>query len=528
MDFVRWLDHLHFHRLVPRNALYYRRALVMRKLLLGTCAAVAGLSAIALSNAQGLINEIWNPYIHGGYWGGGTAIQTILDQATVLPTGASARRSLSDKLSDFLTIADFLATGQTTAQLTSGAIDAQPAISAMLVAGVAAILPCGTYRLDEPIATISTSTSVILRGAGRGCVTFNVTFAAGNVIQAGVAGATGLGVQGMSVGGFKMVAIVTRTSGAGIAVGTHYDADFSDFSFDGPWSDEVIVQGNGGASARTHIHDFRLGSVSGTTTGACIRIISYANDTRINQGGANRCNQGLVLTSGSGTSLTDFDIFGSVASGVSVNPSSANGDNVNAFYVNGAVYSDTSGGNDWEFIGTGPTTDIHLTNVWGGAAGSLITGGVATIVSALAGLVVTNTNLDGLTISSGHFHDNGGNGILIGAGKNISIDAGTQVWNNDSIANVGPGYTTCTTPGYDGIVVTGTADWVKIIGASSGKGGYFGEALGWTNCQRYGIYVGSGTGDTRHITLIGTQNPNNQTGNFQMPTGTYIVNTGNL
>ncbi len=416
-----------------------------------------------------------------------------------------------------------LAETQRPDSLVAGTVDATPAINAALSKG-AAFLPCGTYRLDSAPLALG-STGRFLRGAGRGCVTLNVTFATGDVISLGQMGAAGLGPEGLSTGGFRLVAAVPRSSGAGVAVGTGYGSEVSDIAFEGPWADEIRVQGNGGTASRTFIHNFRLGTVAGTTGGACLRVVGYANDVRVQDGGMNRCGTGVVITNGSGIQLGNVDVFGSVSQGVLVNPSAANRENVNALYTNGPVFADTSGSNGWELAGDAPITDVHLSEAWGSGSGTAIQPDGATIItSAASGLVTSNPAVNGLSITSGHFHHNGGVGVLLGAGKNITIDPATQVFNNGVTSQNGPA---CAKAEHDGIRIGPAADWVTVIGARSGTGGYMAQAAGLPNCQRYGLYAGSGTDSLRHLTIIGVQAPGNQVGGTQMPAGPGIVGLAN-
>jgi len=370
----------------------------------------------------------------------------------------------------------------------SGLHDATPAVAAAINAAGGAVLPCGIYRFDHPLPPLDRD-GALLRGISRACTSLKVNFAVGDFIQIGQpAGTPGLGPKNIDLGDFTITAMVPHISGAVIDVLTHYDALISRFSVDGAFGDEMVVQGNGGASALTKISDFRLGSTASSTTGACLKLTSYANDTYVSTGSFINCKHSFYADYASGIYLSQLSGFGATDHGFVFTPGA--GQNINGLFVD-TVLSDTSALSDWAFLGTGPITEVRLSGAWGGGAGSVIdyAKNIVTQTTASAGLALLNPAINGFTVLNGHFHGSGGPGILIGGGTHILIGPGTEAIMNNTL----PGGTAS---GID--VISGAAD-VLILGVHAGAGGYMQADARLANRQRYGINIAPDTGSNLRV-----------------------------
>ncbi len=397
----------------------------------------------------------------------------------------------------------------------SGQRDASPAVAAAIIAAGGAILPCGTYRFDTPLPALDTD-GALLRGTSRACTSLSINFAEGDFIQIGQpAGTAGLGPKTIDVGDFTITTAVPHIRGAAIDVLTHYDAIISRFSVDGSFGDELIVRGNGGASALTKISDFRLGSTTGSTTGACLKLTGYANDTYVSAGSFINCKQSFYADDASGIYLSQLSGFGATDNGFVFAPGA--GQNINGLFVD-TVLSDTSTLSDWAFLGTGAITEVRMSGAWGGAAGSLINYGkhIVTQTTASAGLALLNSAINGFTVLNGHFHGSGGSGILIGGGHHILIGPGTEAVMNNTL----PGGTAS---GID--IASGSAD-VLILGVHAGAGGYMQTDAGLPNLQRYGVNVAAGAGT--NIRLLDNDLTGNIVGSLYSGAESKVVVHGNI
>ncbi len=341
--------------------------------------------------------------------------------------------------------------------LGSGRIDATGALDRALSAGPVA-LPCGVYRLDRPPAPIRQSGGHALRGASSGCVTLELAYPSGD----------GLVFEGTSwalLEGMTISTTLPHGAGAAIQVKGSYATTIRDVVLTGSFQDMLVVDG----ANTTRLVD---SDMHGRASHACITIDGHAVDTFVAQTNLNGCGSGVLITDASGVQLDNMDIVSSIGAGVSVQP--VQGKNVNALFAN-QVWSDTSGTDGWSFAGSGPITEIYLSNVW---ASSSIKG---------SGMVLANPRLDGFSVVNLHAHHNHSHGLDIQAGTHVTIGTGSHFVMNG-----------CGTPGrpcplsrqaYNGINVAANVSDLTIIGVFSGDGGYMEKDAAFLNGQSYGLFI---------------------------------------
>lgn len=417
------------------------------------------------------------------------------------PTFVAATPKAADALTTdapLLPVPQHFVTPGQVALLGTGTIDATPAINAGLASGPL-MVPCGLYSLHEPLAPINRDGAALI-GISRACVTLRADFSAGDAITLGAVGGPGLGPKFTELRGFTLLAGVPHTSGTGIRVGTHYDASIDEVNISGSWGDGITVHG-GGAGAITRIHHFWMGAITGSSGGACIRLVAFAIDTYISQGNTNQCVNALRVDSASGVYADHLDFYGSTGTGILFDPSAAAGDRVFGAWLT-TVLSDTSTLDNLLLGGEGALSDLHLVNSW---FSSSRTG---------HGIAVTNPALNALDLVTTKILNNHSDGIKILAGKHISIGAGSRVEMN-SRGGAGLG---------NGITIGPAASYITIMGAASGPGGTI-EAQDVVNQQAYGLAVAAGV---THLIVQGNQMDGNITGGCSIEaTGATVHVAGN-
>ena len=394
--------------------------------------------------------------------------------------------------------AEFLAEGQTQAQLTSGTIDAQPVIAAMVLAQGVAVLPCGTYSLAKPLILATNGSGV--QGASVGCVTLNVTFPAGDIITI-----TG---QRVRLQDLTINAAVQRTAGAVIHMAASYETEVGRIAVTGPHGGDAIL---GDGSVESHVHDIdcrpavqpKAGSyVSVSGPGACIHAVNTALDLLADHVSSYAWAYGLQLTSASGVVVSTADFMGG-KNGVLFDPPT--GTKLWAVHLTD-VQADTSSLDGLLLGGAGFITDVQIDNLWSSNS------------QLAAGIDFNNPNINGVQIVSPNILYNHTHGILINQGKNIQISSATVQGNSKQGSAL-----------YHGLTVSGqaTADQITILGGHFGPGG-IDVANGNPPLQGYGIaVVALGGTETRHITIMGAQAVGNVTGGFNVPAGANVVMLGN-
>jgi hypothetical protein len=355
-------------------------------------------------------------------------------------------------------------------------------------------VPCGTYLLSTNPNAI-TANGVKLIGAGRDCVTIKSPTTSGNVFAIGDGTAL---PNAVALSGFELMATATHTSGAAILVTHALDADIHDveITYDGTHTfyNDYEVEG----STVVHLHDFYFGRASN----ACILLgnVTLTQDTFISQGMLDTCEYGWEPVNTSGIYMHDVDAINSSSSGMFVNP--GNGDKVFATFLR-AVLSDTSNAHNWLFqsSGTGFTANFNCTDCWGSSS---VTGTGVFLNDANSGAIT----FDGL-IATNNYHQ----GVVISAaGGPVIIGAKSQICGNSQAGSAS----------YDGIYVGSNINDVML------NGSIFGACNQIANNQRYGVNVGSGTGD--YITIANDILTGNVTGPISFnATGAHnIVSTPTL
>ena len=360
---------------------------------------------------------------------------------------------------------DYIAAGQTPAQLYSGAIDASPALSAALSAGMVRP-PCGTYRLDEPVVVTGGSSKFYLDGGSPGCVTFNVTFVAGDIFGLHT-------VQRGRVREITVNAVVQRTSGAVFHLFETYDFQSTGVVFQGSHGgDGWLLDG----ANTTHIerYDCRppVAFVVGTYgAGACIHGINNAADAHISHGNSASWHYGQQWTWASGIYVDNID---NVLSGNALvfDPSYVAGQSV--FGANfTSFYGDTSKGDNFLFQGDGWITDIQLNSPW------------ASNSQSANGFAVNNPRVDGLQISTPTILGNFAAGLSLLQGTNITAVGAHSFYNSRAGSNL-----------WDDIYIGPNVLSAAVEGASVGSGGTQ-RALGAVPYSRWGLNApGGGSGQT--------------------------------
>lgn len=419
---------------------------------------------------------------------------------TVTPSGGTSALSNADREATRDTVLNHLSAGQTAAQARDGSIDITSALAAALAGSQEVGIPCGTYRLNGLLPTI-TRNGTVIKGAGRSCVTVLIYSTSGNVITVGSGGSNTVGVEGFQISGIKFYAAATRTSGAVISLNVTYAATIRDVDMAGPIYDGITVIGNSGTGqAINRIEDFVLANAGR----ACIRVTGGAVDTFVSRGNFQGCNKGMLVDDANGLYADHLDAFNSGSYAYHFTPSASANQSVQHLWMT-AMLGDTSASHNWVFDGDGKIADIHCLACWASSSA----GG--------SGFYLSNATLDQASFDGGTTATNNSqHGFAIAAGSNITLN--NVVAEMNSMAGSGQ---------YDGIVVTSAPDWVTVTTSRSGQGGSIPQNTGHANWQRYGLNLGSGTDNVRHLTIMGNQYRQNVTGGSQVPSGTSIVNLGN-
>jgi len=434
----------------------------------------------------------------------------------VIALGGTSSRTASERAADWRGPADYLAAGQTEAALTSGAINAAPAIQAAWAAN-SARLPCGSYRLDGPLVAPGFNTALL--GESEGCVRFLVNFPTGDVITVpSVAG-------NVRISGIQFLTSVVRTSGAAVHVIGAGSTTIRDIKMEktdnGLWFDGILI---GGGANVTRISGLYLAN----TTNDCIRVENRSVDTYLRDINTAACNIGVRLRSASGVYLHDLDLVGSGSIGFLIDPAVANGDSVDAV-MGDTVLSDTSGGTGIAFVGTGRITEINIVNLWSSDSG---TSNVFTpqqvLNSPSSGLVIDNEMVNGVTLTAPRFKGNGAHGVDIIHGTNITMTGAQSLMNGAAYGTVPSGGGAAGTTRYNGFQIGGQVTNLLLMGPIGGPGGWE-LGAGLPIKQGYGLFrTLTGTGG-QTVTVIGGQFNGNVIGPYLLPAaaGDHIVDLGN-
>lgn len=406
---------------------------------------------------------------------GGSITGVDVSGAPATASGALSSRSLSSRAADMLTPADFLSSGQTEASLRGEGMDAAPSITQALAKG-AAFLPCGRYRLDTPI--VYPSTPALLQGMSPACVTVAINFAAGDVV-------TSSSTSRSEIANVVFAGRVPRTSGAVVKLTGTYGFTLRNVGFDGYRFQDIVL--NGANTTKILDGDHRPGTsdVCVTLTGTSVQAV----DTFIRATNLAGCRIGLHLDNASGVYLSDMDILASQTNAVLINPAASLNQNVNAVRARNILADTTVGGAGFLITGDGPVSEIHLESAWASGSGQTANG---TFPTPYPGLLANNPNLDGMTLANFYGHHNAGQAIDIEAGQHIKLTSPMACMNGVTASNQ-----------YDGIVVGEGVSFITISDHTVGECGFMKRVAGFTNQQRYGLFVNNTT--NQFISIIGGQ-----------------------
>ncbi len=368
---------------------------------------------------------------------------------------------------------------QTWKRFAAGSVDAAPVINRALASG-SVVLPCGSYRISSPVTGLSTDGRV-LRGLGPGCVTLKVVFPAGDVIRI-VGGASFVTVENLTI-----EADVARTQGAMIKVASGFHARISDVMITARGSgipfDGIVVDG----ANTLGVDDVEIRGA----TRYGYHLTGHATDISIMRSNVVGSATAIDVDDASGVWLTNMDLIGSSGTGVWIHPTGT-GAFVNALYATG-VWTDSGAGNGWEFGGSGSISEVHLTGCWAASSGTTN----KAIAAARDGILIDGPGVDGLSIENTEVLNNGGFGIDIASGRDVSVLDTNVRMNSMFVAGR-----------YDGIRVGGATTNVRIENNFSGDGGFVQGMLKARNHQRYGVSIAPSSA-TAIITMIGNQTSGN-------------------
>ncbi len=423
--------------------------------------------------------------------------------AFVIAVRGTFARTLSEFMGDMPGPASYLTTGQTEAELISGAIDASPAINAALATG-SVTLPCGNYKLGEPL--IFTTDNQAIRGMGQ-CTKLMTTFLGGDVIYAQARSYS-------TVRDLQIEADVVRTTGATIDfIGT----------FHGKVDNVMLTVANGGlhhhgielqTANTTRISDVEMRGGNGDGYYLTGPGNAPTEDAYITNSNTSGFLHGMEIDSASGINLWGLDLLSSTGDGFLVDPT-ATGTNVNALYAHN-VYADSGQNNGWDFIGTQPITEIRLSSCWGSGNGQ---NPIGTPSVPASGFRFANANLQDMTIEDAEAHYNAGHGFDFESGLDITVSSSHANENGALGTHV-----------YSGFFLNTGVSYITLIGNHAGQAGYYSAVSGKTNQQIYGYFVAPASGQTTtgaYVTLIGNQSLNNATAGLSVPTGPNVVSLGN-
>jgi len=388
------------------------------------------------------------------------------------------------------------------AAFTSGNMNAQPVLQAAALGGQG-WLPCGTYRLDGSL--IGTSAAPFgLEGPAEGCVTLNVNFTAGDVVQL-------TQVQRPFLRHITINAAVTRTSGAIIHATGTYGANFDGLAFTGPHGGDGYLLDGGANTTSIQSWDCRppVAFVIGEFgAGACIHATGGFVDLFL--GGAHgNCaswHYCLEITNGSGLYAMPFD---SVLAGNALifDPSAAAGQTVFGVMLT-SPYLDTSAGDNALIAGDGAVSNVKLGGAWFSNS------------QTANGLAVTNAAVNGLQVDLADSLANFGHGVVLLAGSGITLTNVHAQMNSAQGAGLA-----------DGFYIGPLAQDVTLIAPRAGAGGVMQTIRHHTNNQRWGINAPGGSTAGQRITVIGAQTLGNLTGGVNLPVNTApntITSLGNV
>lgn len=446
---------------------------------------------------------------------GGSDSGTEVSAAVSVAVGGTATRTNAERHGTALQPQDFLANGQTAAQLISGQIDAEPAIAAAIAAGNAVTLPCGTYRIDEPFP-VWAQDGLRLSGAATSCVTLNINFS----VTDGSYNLFYLKGHYQTISDLTLNATKGWSAGSMIYLWETFGDVIHHIQVTGPFWNGIYLYG----ANNTHIGNFSfrppyLSSVSipnpqngaAYAGGAAIVLDGDAVnaapsiDIYLSEGNIAQYQFGIQYIYASGIFENGLDIVGTQQAHLFT---PGNGENVNGFQgVN--VLGDTSYGPNWHFTGSGGVYEFMCSTCWASSSYSD------------SGVVVDNPNVSQINFENSTSVNNSKYGVYIAGGRNIGWVGGAIEMNNTQL-----GSTSAASDVYLSAAF-GTLDWIRLQNVFIGQGGIMKYQVGKTNQAPYAVDLAS-VPSTAHIALTGLQTFNHSSGQFNLPsTTTNIIQTGN-
>jgi Pectate lyase superfamily protein len=384
---------------------------------------------------------------------------------------AASSRLVSDMLGDYVSVKDFGAVGDGSADDTAAI---NKAISAISSIGGTVYFPAGTYKTTS---TITIPNAVSFLGAGSNASTIKGSMAASDIIQIGDGsrnGPAGCTIDSIGFGSSvnNSASAIRVRNGHRITLRNFYIAVYGVTLGIGVKLDGDITATTG---LNSNQYDYLLDGfeISNPAIGILIgsdysalpsnKSLSVVQDTTINNGVVAGCSTaGMIAVNSSGLYMNAVDFTGCYQA-IQTFPGTSQ--SVKGCFFN-EVLGDTCTTYGWN-IGNngGNTTNLNIVNSWGSS-------------NSLSGVVVnqsTGTTAN-IMIAASRFVNNGQTGIEIDSGSKITISDCHVLSNSMSAANT-----------YDGIGINnGVTDW-NIVGNYIGLDSEFGF-----NNQRYGIFVGTG------------------------------------
>jgi len=401
---------------------------------------------------------IWDATVSKPDANGGTIIDpsvSLANQGTGVGTGCWIRQ-----YSEVINVKWFGAKGDDS---TDDVLAIQSAIDSISGGGIV-FAPSGIYRTSLPLVLAESYTSLI--GEGEYATEIKSTSVSGNIIEIG----DGSNITNTWIEKLAISSNIAKTSGAGILLQNHHFCGVDRVRQDNNLYDGIRIEG-GATHFGTYIRNCELNG--GSNTAIRIGATATAVDTYLSNliiGGESTA-RGIEIQRASGIYAVNIDII-SRDIGIKIMPDT--GESVRYLFCTN-VLADTSDQEGWQFIGLGEISQINLTNCWAATNGH---------GTSKSGIIFNNANTDGVTLNGMSIINNGGHGIEILKGTNISILAGCQIYFNNT--DIGSRH---------GIVIGVDVSGWTISGNRIGQGGAFSG-----NNQVYGIFINGGTTDEYIIT----------------------------
>lgn len=333
--------------------------------------------------------------------------------------------------------------------------------------GGTVFFPSGTYKVSSRINV--TASSVSLVGNGRNATVLASSSTTDDVIR--LADATGY----QTIESMTFTSSVVQVGGANINVNGAQQVTIRDIRMTN--GNVGINIDNLGTQSGCKITKCELTFITGSAILLGINsdasLGHIVNEIFIDDITAGSCGNGISIYFASGVYVSRVSLFQCSNQAVQFNPQTPQ-------YINDVQFfdavCDTSTADGIVFSGTGSMGSIQF---FGGTSNSNGNNGV----NIGSGLTISGVKFIGM-----EFAVNGQTGATIQSGVDVYFIGCDFNSNSTSAANT-----------YSGIQVAADVSAFRVIGCTSGAGGWTG--LGIANNQRYGMDVSAGTSDAYIITL---------------------------